>query len=157
MRKSSKSNRSCLIGWIAFACTAAVFIANIWLPHNSGPLSKAIGAMLLLLSVPLMFAPFFCLKKHGMGARQRQDRRGTPLCGGGLDLEWKPLGDRPGHRLRIAALADMGNGSGSQPALGLGPRITYFIGRVWALQAQVGLLARRRRESDCSNDLGYAS
>ena len=65
MNKLSKSNRPCLFGWIAFASTVAVFFANIVLPHNSGPLSKAIGVAVLAVSAPLMFAPFLYLKKHG--------------------------------------------------------------------------------------------
>ena len=45
--------------------TVTVFLSNIILPRNSDTLFKVIGIAILVISAPLMFAPFFYLKKHG--------------------------------------------------------------------------------------------
>jgi protein-S-isoprenylcysteine O-methyltransferase Ste14 len=65
MADSSASNRSCLYGWAAFALTVALFVANAVLPHSSSQPAKIFGVLLLATSVPLIFAPFHYLKKHG--------------------------------------------------------------------------------------------
>ena len=62
---------------------------------------------------------------------------------GGLDLVWRQASDRPGPRAGLVVSVDMGGESGHRPALGFGPRLTWYADDTWAVQAQAGLLAGR--------------
>lgn len=73
---------------------------------------------------------------------------------GGLDLVWRQASDRPGPRAGLVVSVDMGGESGHRPALGFGPRLTWYADETWAVQAQAGLLAGRGGSEESANHLG---
>ena len=57
--------RDWTFGWAAFGCAVLVFVGSTLLPQRSVLPLKVAGLLVLLAAIPLMFAPFVYLKRHG--------------------------------------------------------------------------------------------